>query len=119
MIDSHCHLADAAFAADLDAVVERAKTAGLRQALVILEGGNNDEAVRAQRVAALWPDVRFAVGIHPHIAGHYGDDPARTSDVVRTQIDRTSGTVAVGEIGLDYHYNHAPRDVQQQVFRTQ
>jgi Tat protein secretion system quality control protein TatD with DNase activity len=61
MIDSHCHLADEAFAADLDEVVRRAGDAGIERALVILEAGNQKEAAQAERVAQLWPDARFAI----------------------------------------------------------
>jgi TatD DNase family protein len=119
MIDSHCHLADEAFAVDLEAVIERAKAAGLERALVILEAGNVREADQARRVAALWPEVRFAVGVHPHQAHAFA---ARADDVARLvadQIDATPGACAVGEIGLDYHYDYSPRDAQHAVFRAQ
>jgi TatD DNase family protein len=119
MIDSHCHLADEKFAADLDAVVTRAKAAGVERALVILEADNAAEAAQAARVEQLWPEVRFAVGVHPHIAHEYAGDPQRSADVVRAQLDATPSARAVGEIGLDYHYDFSPRDVQQQVFRAQ
>jgi TatD DNase family protein len=119
VIDSHCHLADEAFAGDLEAVVERAKAAGLERALVILEAGNGAEAAQAETLAALWPVVRVAVGVHPHHAGRYADDPERAAAVVRQQIAATPSARAVGEIGLDYHYDHAPRDVQRAVFRAQ
>jgi TatD DNase family protein len=119
VIDSHCHLADATFAGDLDAIVERAKDAGLERVLVILEGGNGEEAAQAARLERLWPAVRFAVGVHPHQAHQFADDPARATAVVREQIGRTAGARAVGEIGLDYHYDFSPRDVQHAVFRGQ
>jgi len=119
MIDSHCHLADEVFAADLEAVVGRARDAGLERALVILEGGNTSEAAQAERVAALWPDARVSIGVHPHMAHRFADDPARAAAVVRDQIAATPGTRAVGEIGLDYHYDYSPRDVQLAVFRRQ
>lgn len=119
MIDSHCHLADAAFAADLPAVIERARAAGLERALVILEAGNAQEAAQAASVAGLWPEVRIAVGVHPHAAGGYRADPERAAQAVRAQIAETPSARAVGEIGLDYHYDYSPRDVQQQVFRAQ
>jgi TatD DNase family protein len=119
VIDSHCHLADAAFADDLGPVVVRARAAGLERALVILEAGNPQETAQAERVAGLWPEARFAVGVHPHIAHEYAADPARAVSVVRQQIGGTPGVRAVGEIGLDYHYDHSPRDVQQHVFRGQ
>jgi len=119
MIDSHCHLADEAFRPDLDAVIARAKEAALERVLIILEGGNSREAEQAARIEASWPEVRVSIGIHPHMAHEFAGDPERARDVVREQILRSSSARAVGEIGLDYHYDHSPRDVQQQVFRAQ
>jgi TatD DNase family protein len=119
VIDSHCHLADEAFTADLDAVVERAKEAGLEGALVVLAAGDEKEAAQASKLERLWPTIRFAVGVHPHQAHQFADDPARASAVVRTQVAATPSARAVGEIGLDYHYDFSPRDVQQAVFRAQ
>ena len=119
MIDSHCHLADEAFAADLDAVVARAKEAGLERVMVILEAGNQKEAAQAARVERLWPEARFAIGVHPHQAHQFADDPERAAAVVREQFESTPAARAVGEIGLDYHYDFSPRDVQQAVFRAQ
>ena len=77
MIDSHCHLADEVFAADLEAVVERARSAGLERALVILEAGNAGEAAQARTLETLWPEVRVAIGVHPHHAQQYADDPGQ------------------------------------------
>ena len=119
MIDSHCHLADPAFASELDAVVGRARAAGLERALVILAAGDDREAARASRVQALWPEVRVAIGVHPHTAHQFTGSPERAADVVRAQIAATPSARAVGEIGLDYHYDFSPRDEQQQVFRAQ
>jgi TatD DNase family protein len=119
MIDSHCHLADDIFTSDLDAVVARAREAGVERALVILESGNDQEAAQARRVEELWPDVRVAIGVHPHAAGKFAAEPARAASVVREQIAATPGARAVGEIGLDYHYDYSPRDVQHEVFRAQ
>jgi len=118
-IDSHCHLADETFATDLDDVVARAKGAGVQRVLVILEGGNAKEIDQAARLEALWPDTRFAVGVHPHQAHAFSDDPPRAVAVVREQLRSTPAARAVGEIGLDYHYDFSPRDVQQAVFRGQ
>jgi TatD DNase family protein len=119
VIDSHCHLADEGFAGDLDAVIARAKAAGLERALVILEGGNASEASQAERISALWPDVRFSVGVHPHQAHQFADDAQRAGTVVRDQLAATPSARAIGEIGLDYHYDFSPREVQQAVFRAQ
>jgi TatD DNase family protein len=63
--------------------------------------------------------VRAAVGIHPHQAGTYADDPTEAGRLLERRIDALSGVVAVGEIGLDYHYDFAPRAVQQAVFEAQ
>ena len=119
MFDSHCHLADEAFQNDLEAVIHRARDAGVDGALCILEATNEAEAARAAQVVALWPAVRFSVGVHPHQAGVFTD---RVDDVearLREAIHARAGTCAVGEIGLDYHYDFAPREVQREVFRRQ
>ncbi len=119
MIDSHCHLADEVFSADLDAVVARARGAGLERTLVILEAGNAAEAAQAQRVEQLWPQVRFSIGVHPHSAHQFAGDPDQTATLLREQFGSTPSARAVGEIGLDYHYDFSPRDVQHAVFRAQ
>ena len=119
MIDSHCHLADETFASDLDAVVARARAAGLERVCVILEGGNRAEAAQAERLQRLWPEVRFAVGVHPHQAHEFAADPDRAVSVVREQVAATPSARAIGEIGLDYHYDFSPRDVQRETFAAQ
>ena len=119
MIDSHCHLADETFATDLDQVIARAREAGVERALVVLEAGNVKEAAQAERVTALWPEVRFSIGVHPHQAHQFAGDPDRAAMLVREQFAATPAARAIGEIGLDYHYDFSPRDVQQAVFRVQ
>jgi TatD DNase family protein len=118
VIDSHCHLAGEEFGSDLPAVIERARGAGLTAALVILSADDQDEARRAVRVREIWPAVRFSVGIHPHQAGRHAGDLDAAMARVEAAIDAQEA-VAVGEIGLDYHYDFAPRDVQQELFRRQ
>jgi TatD DNase family protein len=118
VVDSHCHLADEAFAADLEAVATRARTAGVRSALCILGADRDEELARAEQVAAVWPAVQFAVGVHPHHAGTYAGRATAAADFVRRAAARV-GAVALGELGLDYHYDFAPRDVQQEVFAAQ
>jgi TatD DNase family protein len=119
VIDSHCHLADETFAADLDQVIARAREAGVERALVILEAGNAKEAAQAERVAGLWPEVRFSIGVHPHQALQFAGDPEAAATLVREQVAATPLARAIGEIGLDYHYDYSPRDVQHAVFRAQ
>jgi TatD DNase family protein len=119
VIDSHCHLAGREFARDLEEVVARARTAGLVRCLVILGAEDDDEFVQADRVSQLWPDVRYAVGVHPHQAHQFGSDPQSAAAVTARRLDVTPGTCAVGEIGVDYHYDFSPREVQHAVFRAQ
>lgn len=119
MIDSHCHLADEAFAGDLEAVVSRAQSAGLERVLVILEAGDEAEMAQAARLASLWPETRVAIGVHPHHAEKYAGAPDVAAARVRAQVADTPAARAIGEIGLDYHYDFSPREVQQQVFRAQ
>ena len=118
MIDSHCHLADEKFAADLADVVSRAREAGLSSALCILSADELDEVARADVVRAAWPDVRFSAGVHPHRAGHFADAPAQAAAATAAALQR-AGADAIGEIGLDYHYDFAPRTVQRAVFEAQ
>lgn len=119
MIDSHCHLADEAFEGDLDEVVERARGAGVGAALSMVDPTSVDEGRRAARAAALWPALRFAVGVHPHQAAAFAQDPAAVEEIVRQALAATARVAAIGEIGLDYHYDFAPRPVQREVFARQ
>ena len=119
MIDSHCHLAGPEFIQDLDDVIGRARSAGLAHALVVLAANDAPEVEQGRRVADTWDAVRFAIGVHPHAAGTFAADPPAAAKAVDAVMDAQPLTRAVGEIGLDYHYDFAPRDVQQQVFREQ
>ena len=119
MIDSHCHIAGEEFVADLEAVVGRATAAGLTGALVILAAEDAAEVSRMALVQAAWPQAVCAVGVHPQSAGQFAGDPAGAARAVAAVLDSQPRARAVGEIGLDYHYDHAPRDVQREVFREQ
>jgi TatD DNase family protein len=119
MIDSHCHIAGQEFAGDLDAVVARARAAGLEAALVILAADDDVELRQAAAVQARWSEVRFSIGIHPHAAGKFEASPAGAADAVDAALEAQPAARAVGEIGLDYHYDFAPRGAQHAVFRSQ
>ena len=119
LVDSHCHIAGPEFAGDLAAVVTRARETGVRQALVILASEDEAELRRAHEVAGLWPEVRFSVGVHPHNAGRFVVNPADAASLTEQGLTQQPRARAVGEIGLDYHYDHAPRQTQQQVFAEQ
>jgi TatD DNase family protein len=113
LFDTHAHLHFPEFAGDLAAVLERARAAGVRRILTI--GTDVPTSRAAVAMAAREPDVWAAVGIHPHHA-------AETDDAVFAEIERLASSarvVAIGEMGLDYFRNLAPRDAQERVFRSQ
>lgn len=118
MVDSHCHIAGEEFAPDLEEVIARAKQAGLSAAMCILAAGDASEAAALARVQSLWPEVRVALGIHPHQAGAHGGKVSAAVALVK-QAAAARQAVAIGEIGLDYHYDFSPHDVQQEVFAAQ
>ena len=119
MIDSHCHIAGEEFDGDLGEVVQRAQAAGLSGSLVIIAADADKECARAHEVVALWPGVRLAFGVHPHTASRGGSEAGQAARLVEQRIGGATLARAVGEIGLDYHYDLSPRDVQQRVFREQ
>ena len=112
-IDSHAHLEMAAFDADRDAVLERAAGAGLEA--IITVGTTLADCEKAVELARLHRTVFAAVGIHPHEVKGIGDG---TYDALRL-LARRDKVVAIGEIGLDFFYEHAPRDLQLRRFREQ
>ena len=118
LIDSHCHLADEVFVADLDAVVARATAAGVTAALCILSADEPEELARVPAVRAAWPAVQFAAAIHPHRAAAY-EGRAQEAGRVAGEAADVSGAVAIGEIGLDYYYDFSPKGTQREVFTAQ
>jgi TatD DNase family protein len=117
LVDSHCHIDGEAFDADRDDVVARAKDAGVEMMLNVGTGDpHTDDLRRAVAVAEKYENVFASVGVHPHDAKLY--DNAAEGHL--TELVRSSEKViAWGEIGLDYYYDHSPRDVQRDVFRRQ
>ena len=112
LIDSHCHLDFPDFAAELDAVVGRARAAGLDRMVTISTRVHRHAEVLA--IAERFPDVFCSVGTHPHYA-HEELDVTAADLVART---RGAKVVALGEAGLDYHYDNSPREAQERGFRT-
>jgi len=112
LVDSHCHLDFPDFAAELDAVVGRAREAGIARMVTISTRVRRHDAVLA--IAERFPDVFCSVGTHPHYA-HEELDLTPADLVART---RHPKVVALGEAGLDYHYDNSPRDAQERGFRT-
>jgi TatD DNase family protein len=116
-VDSHAHIDGEQFDADRGEVVERARSAGVR---AILNVGTGDphagDMERAVAVAESFEGVYAAVGVHPHDAKLYDEAAERR---LLGLIGRGRPVVAWGEIGLDYHYDHSPREVQREVFSRQ
>src|ERR1700693_169437 len=113
LIDSHCHLDFPDFAADIDAIVARAQAAGLAKIVTSSPRVRRHGEVLA--IAERFPDVFCSVGTHPHYA-HEELDVGTADLVART---RHPKVVAIGEAGLDYHYDLSPRDAQEQGVRPQ
>jgi len=113
--DSHCHLDNEKFAGDLDAVLKRASDAGVNRMLCIGTGDGPPELDRAVRLAERYDQILATVGVHPHEAAKA---VSQTYDDLR-QLAAHPKVVAFGEIGLDYHYDHSPRDTQRDVFIAQ
>jgi len=115
LIDSHCHLDSADFNEDRDAVIGRALAAGVESMMAIGTGEGPPDLEAAVRLADRYAPFYATVGIHPHDAAK-----ARPDDFQRlTGLLAHPKVLAVGEIGLDYHYDFSPRDVQQAVFIEQ
>jgi TatD DNase family protein len=114
-VDSHCHLDDKRFADDLDAVLDRAAAARVSRILTIGTGDGPPEIDRAVRLADRYPQVFASIGVHPHDASKV---TPQTYDDLRSLSTHTK-VVAFGEIGLDYHYDFSPRDIQREVFIEQ
>ena len=113
LVDAHCHLGDGAFDADRDAVLTRARAAGVGHVVVI--GTSLDDSARAAGLAERRPGLSATAGVHPHEADSWSTD---ADERLRSLLARP-GVVAVGETGLDYHYDHAARPAQRRAFEAQ
>ena len=101
MVDSHCHLAGEEFESDLPDVIRRAVAAGVSGALVIVGADDDKEYERTQEVTGGWPGVRLSIGVHPHKAGPFADEPGRAARLVGERLRGRETVRAIGEIGLD------------------
>jgi TatD DNase family protein len=111
LFDSHCHLTDEKFAGEVDAVLERAEAAGVARLITI--ASHPDDAQEGLELAHQYSSVWTTAGIHPHSAADYGKDAiSRVAELAED--DRV---VAIGETGLDYYYDNAPRSIQRQALR--
>lgn len=115
LVDSHAHLDDARFNEDRDAVIQRAWDAGVRKILTIGNGSGPDEMGCGIPLAVGRDWIYTSIGVHPH-------DAAKVEErhyTLMEQFSKRERVIAIGETGLDYHYDYSPRDVQREVFRRQ
>jgi len=115
LTDSHAHLDDARFASDRDAMIQRAWDSGVRRILTIGNGTGPDDMGCGIPFAEAHPWIFTTVGVHPHDASKVEDRHIEMME----QLAQHPRVLAIGETGLDYHYDNSPRDVQRQVFQRQ
>ena len=116
LVDSHCHIDGEQFDIDRDDVIQRASAAGVQAMLNVGTGDpHSGEIRRAVEVAEKYPNIFASVGVHPHDAKLYNDEAERSL----VKLTSSPKVVAWGEIGLDFYYDHSPREIQVDVFRRQ
>src|SRR2546428_10246231 len=113
LIDSHCHIDDPRFDADREAMIQRARDAGISHFVTI--GCDLETSRAAVALAEGHPFISATVGVHPHEVKHIKEGWYAELRALA----KSERVVAYGEIGLDYHYDHSPREVQRQRFREQ
>jgi TatD DNase family protein len=114
-VDSHCHLDGKSFNADRDTVIERALAAGVETMVAIGSGDGPPDLEAGIRLAESYPFIYATIGVHPHEA-------SKADEAVWLNMAALAAhpkVVAIGEIGLDYHYDFSPRDTQRDVFERQ
>jgi TatD DNase family protein len=115
LVDTHCHVDSEQFDSDREAVMERALAAGVERMMAIGTGDGPPDLEAAIRLADKYPFVYATIGVHPH-------DASKAEEEAFARLRKLSlhpKVLAVGEIGLDYHYDFSPRDVQRDVFERQ
>lgn len=114
MIDSHCHLASKEFTEDYKDVIARAKAAGVLTMITI--GDTIKESKRCVELAEEVDELFATVGVHPHESKNWDD---RSETELRKLVKSSKKVKAIGEIGLDYHYNFSAPEIQRDVFEKQ
>ena len=115
LTDSHCHLDDKQFDSDREQTIERARAAGVERMMAIGTGSGPPDLEAALRLARQYPFIYATVGVHPHDAAKATPETFAALEALAAE----EKVLAVGEIGLDYHYDFSPRDVQAAVFIEQ
>ena len=112
LIDSHAHIQGKEYAGETGAVVQRAREAGVERIIVVGGAGDMSSNAAAVSLAESSPSLYATVGMHPHDAKDVSEEELRKIK----QLAAHPKVIAVGETGLDYFYNHSPREVQRRVF---
>jgi len=112
LIDSHAHIQGKEYAGETAAVIDRARAAGVEKIIVVGGAGDMSSNAAAVALAEGFSNIYATVGMHPHDAKEVGESELRHL----TQLTTHRRVVAVGETGLDYYYDHSPRDIQRRVF---
>lgn len=117
-VDSHCHIDAEQFAADRQEVIDRAREAGVRTMLVVGTGDASEleNFTRVVELAEANEDIYCSIGVHPHDAETFGSaEEERLIELASS----SSKVIGWGEIGLDFYYDHSPRDIQREAFVRQ
>ena len=112
LIDSHAHIQGKEYAGEIDAVIARAHEAGVEKIIAVGGAGDMSSNTDAIALANSFPDIYATVGMHPHDAKDVSADELKEL----RELAADPKVVAVGETGLDYYYDHSPREVQRRVF---
>lgn len=112
LIDSHAHIQGKEYAGERDAVIARAREAGVEKIIAVGGAGDMSSNLEAIALADSLANIYATVGMHPHDAKDVGEDELRRL----RELTAHPKVIAVGETGLDYYYNHSPHDVQRRVF---
>ena len=112
LIDSHAHIQGPEFAEDFDAILERARQAGVEKIIVVGGAGELSSNQAAVALAESRENIYATVGMHPHDAKDVGPEGLKKIK----ELTANSKVIAVGETGLDFYYNHSPRDTQRRIF---
>jgi len=112
LIDSHAHIQGKEYAGETVAVIQRAAEAGVAQIVVVGGAGDMSSNTAGVALAESWPNLYATVGMHPHDAKDFGEEELQQL----RELAAHPKVIAIGETGLDYYYNHSPREVQRRVF---
>lgn len=110
LIDSHAHIDFDSFDEDIDQVLERAKDAGVCK--IVCAGTTVEGSISSHEMALKHPHIYSSAGVHPHEAGDVNEE---TYEKIKT-LAHNEKVIAIGEVGLDYHYKNSPREIQREVF---